>query len=132
MCLAGLLLLLLNPNTDLQSRTQARVFFTSSHIVIAIAIGYGITLLGGVLATQYTNYITIKWWVPMLVGLARPVLKLVVLREYSLDLLDFLGLAGAVIVVVVTQFLLKIDAWKVQGFDLDCLASACAIELFTA
>ena len=55
-CLAFLLLILLNPNTDLQSRTQARVFFTFSHILIAMGIGYGITLLGGMLATQYAKY----------------------------------------------------------------------------
>lgn len=62
LCLAALLLILLNPNTDLQSRTQARVFFTSSHIIVAIAIGYGITLIGGLLATQYTRYrSTILW-----------------------------------------------------------------------
>ncbi|MBI4664636.1 MAG: DUF2723 domain-containing protein [Verrucomicrobia bacterium] len=54
--LAFLLLYLLNPNTDLQSRTQARVFFTSSHIIVAMMIGYGITLVGGVLATQYAQY----------------------------------------------------------------------------
>jgi len=61
-CLAFLLLVLLNPNTDLQSRTQARVFFTFSHIVIAIAIGYGITLLAGVLATEYRVYRSIILW----------------------------------------------------------------------
>lgn len=61
-CLAFLLLILLNPNTDLQSRTQARVFFTFSHIIIAMAIGYGITLLGGVLATQYGTYRSIILW----------------------------------------------------------------------
>jgi tetratricopeptide (TPR) repeat protein len=56
LCLAVLLLILLNPNTDMQSRQQARVFFTASHIVIAIAIGYGITLIGGVLASQYQRF----------------------------------------------------------------------------
>ncbi len=53
LCLAFLLLILLNPMTDRQSREQVRVFFTASHIVIAIAIGYGLTLIGGLVATQY-------------------------------------------------------------------------------
>jgi tetratricopeptide (TPR) repeat protein len=56
LCLGLLLLMLLNPNTEKQAREQARVFFTASHIVVAIAIGYGVTLLGGVLATQYQRY----------------------------------------------------------------------------
>jgi tetratricopeptide (TPR) repeat protein len=61
-CLGGLLLILLNPNTDLQSRRQARVFFTASHIVFAILIGYGLTLLGGILSNLYARYrLTILW-----------------------------------------------------------------------
>lgn len=56
LCLAFLLLILLNPNTDAQSKLQARVFFTASHIVVAIFIGYSISLLGGLLATQYQRY----------------------------------------------------------------------------
>jgi len=54
--LSVLLLILLNPNTDMQSRQQARVFFTASHIIVAIAIGYGVTLIGGVLAAEYQRY----------------------------------------------------------------------------
>lgn len=61
-CLAFLLLILLNPNTDLQSRTQARVFFTASHIILAIFIGYAVTLLGGMLATQYQQYRSSILW----------------------------------------------------------------------
>ncbi len=53
LCLAVLLLILLNPSTDRQSREQARVFFTASYVIIAIGIGYGLTLMGGLLATQY-------------------------------------------------------------------------------
>lgn len=51
--LAFLLLILLNPNTDRQSREQARVFFAASHVVIAIAIGYGLAFIGTIIATQY-------------------------------------------------------------------------------
>ena len=51
--LAFLLLILLNPNTDMQSKEQARVFFAASHVVIAIAIGYGIAIIGTVIATEY-------------------------------------------------------------------------------
>jgi tetratricopeptide (TPR) repeat protein len=51
--LAFLLLILLNPNTDMQSREQARVFFAASHVVIAIAIGYGLAIIGTLIATEY-------------------------------------------------------------------------------
>src|SRR5688500_1708427 len=51
--LGVLLLILLNPSTDLQSREQTRVFFAASHVIIAIAIGYGIAIIGTLIATEY-------------------------------------------------------------------------------
>lgn len=54
--LAVLLMVLLNPNTDRQSREQARVFFTASHVTIAMAIGYGISLIGATLVLYYERY----------------------------------------------------------------------------
>lgn len=53
LCLAFLLLILMNPNTDKQSRELIRVFFTASHVVVAMGIGYGFTLLGGLMSTHY-------------------------------------------------------------------------------
>ena len=44
-CLAFLLLILLNPSPDRQSRELTKVFFTASHIMIAACIGYGLVLL---------------------------------------------------------------------------------------
>ncbi|MCC7374308.1 MAG: DUF2723 domain-containing protein [Verrucomicrobiales bacterium] len=54
-CLAFLLLWLLNPNTDRQSRELTKVFFTASHVIIAMGFGYGLALLGAVLAVEYKN-----------------------------------------------------------------------------
>ncbi len=54
-CLAFLLLWLLNPNTDRKSRELARVFFTASHLIIAMGFGYGLALLATVLVTEYQN-----------------------------------------------------------------------------
>ena len=51
--LGVLLLILLNPGTDLQSREQTRVFFAASHVIIAIAIGYGVAIIGTLIATEY-------------------------------------------------------------------------------
>jgi thioredoxin-like negative regulator of GroEL len=53
--LALLLLILLNPSLDRQSRELNRVFFTSSHVIIAISIGLGISLLGAVLAVFHAQ-----------------------------------------------------------------------------
>lgn len=54
--LSVLLLVLLNPNLDKQSREQTRVFFIPAHIVLALLIGYGVTLISGVAAATYTRY----------------------------------------------------------------------------
>lgn len=52
-CLAFLLLILLNPNTDRQSRDLTKVFFTASHVTIAMFVGYGLTLIGATLLLRY-------------------------------------------------------------------------------
>lgn len=54
--LAFLLLILLNPNVDRQSRDLSRVFFTASHIIIAIFIGYGLTLICGMALRLYEQF----------------------------------------------------------------------------
>jgi tetratricopeptide (TPR) repeat protein len=56
LCLAFLLLILLNPSVDRQSSEQTRVFFAASHIMIAMAIGYGLTLIGGLAALHYDRF----------------------------------------------------------------------------
>jgi tetratricopeptide (TPR) repeat protein len=60
--LAVLLMVLLNPNTDKQAQEQARVFFTASHVIIAMAIGYGVSLIGATLALYYTRFREIALW----------------------------------------------------------------------
>lgn len=52
-CLAFLLLWLLNPNPDRQSRELTKVFFTASHVIIAMGFGYGLALVAAILATEY-------------------------------------------------------------------------------
>jgi hypothetical protein len=56
LCLSLFLLILLNPGTDLQSRDLNKVFFTASHVMIAMAVGYGLTLIAGMLVTQYERW----------------------------------------------------------------------------
>lgn len=50
------LLILLNPAADRQSRDLNKPFFIASHVLISIGIGYGLTLIGSLLATQYTRW----------------------------------------------------------------------------
>jgi tetratricopeptide (TPR) repeat protein len=56
LCLSMLLLYLLNPQTDRQAREQARVFFTASHVIIAMAIGYGVALICATLSLDYARW----------------------------------------------------------------------------
>jgi tetratricopeptide (TPR) repeat protein len=54
--LSFLLLILLNPQVDKQSREQTRVFFIPAHIVLALLIGYGVTLISGVATVLYERH----------------------------------------------------------------------------
>lgn len=56
LCLSVLLVILLNTSPDRQSQELNRVFFTASHVMIAAMIGYGLTLIGALLATNYERY----------------------------------------------------------------------------
>ena len=55
MCLflSVLLIVLLNPSSDRQSRDMNRVFFTASHVMVALSVGYGLAILGGLMQTWY-------------------------------------------------------------------------------
>jgi hypothetical protein len=59
--LSALLLYLLNPQTDRQGREQARVFFTASHVIVAMGIGYGLALIGATLSLYYQQFRQIAW-----------------------------------------------------------------------
>ena len=54
--LSVLLIMLLNPSPDRQSREMNRVFFTASHVMIALCVAYGLSILGGLLHAQYARY----------------------------------------------------------------------------
>ncbi len=55
LCLSVLLLMLLNPQIDRQSRDLTRVFFTASHVIIAMFVGLAATLTGASLLTRYAQ-----------------------------------------------------------------------------
>jgi thioredoxin-like negative regulator of GroEL len=56
LCLSLFLLILLNPAPDRQSKDLNKVFFTASHVMIAMGIGYGLTVIAAALVTQYERY----------------------------------------------------------------------------
>ena len=56
MCLGPMLVLLLNPPPDRQARELIRVFFTASHVLVSIGVGYGMALLAAYLATHYQAF----------------------------------------------------------------------------
>ncbi len=53
LCLSVLLVILLNPSLDRQSRDLTKVFFTASHVMVVIWIGYGLTLIAASLLTRF-------------------------------------------------------------------------------
>jgi tetratricopeptide (TPR) repeat protein len=55
-CVGILLTVLMNTTPDRQSASENMVFFTASHAVVAIMIGYGLALLSSYMATHYRNF----------------------------------------------------------------------------
>jgi tetratricopeptide (TPR) repeat protein len=58
LCLAVLLLILLNPGIDRSSRELVKVFFTSSHTIIALAVGYGLSIVAALVVTRFADFET--------------------------------------------------------------------------
>ena len=56
LCLGVLLLILLNPPADRAAQELNRVFFTASHTLIALMVGYGLTLIAAYMATHYQRF----------------------------------------------------------------------------
>lgn len=101
LCLAFLLLILLNPSTDRQSREQARVFFTASYVIVAICVGYGLTLIGSLLATQYEKVRPYALWSSVVAAGIALYAWVALKSQFPVDrytaLLGFLLALGAVI-----------------------------------
>jgi thioredoxin-like negative regulator of GroEL len=87
-CVGLLLVILMDTTPDRQTAEENKVFFTASHAVIAIFIGYGLALLSAYMATHYKNF--------RIMGLAMGVAALVPAGVGFYDNLSttFLGGAG--------------------------------------
>jgi tetratricopeptide (TPR) repeat protein len=55
-CIGVLLTVIMNPSPDRQSVELLKVFFTSSRAVVAIMIGYGLSLVTAYMATHYGKF----------------------------------------------------------------------------
>jgi len=55
-CLSVLLVILVNVSPDRSTSELNKVFFTASHGLFALMIGYGLTLLAAYVATHYANF----------------------------------------------------------------------------
>ena len=56
LCIGVLLTIIMNTSLDRQSYEEAKVFFTASHAVVAIMIGYGLALMASYMATHYQKF----------------------------------------------------------------------------
>ncbi len=56
LCISVFLIILMNPSDDRASADLHKVFFTSSHAVLAILIGYGMALITAYMATHYERF----------------------------------------------------------------------------
>jgi tetratricopeptide (TPR) repeat protein len=87
-CLAVVLVILINVTMDRSQRDLDRVFFTASHALFAIMIGYGLTLMAAYMATHYDKF---RRW-GLLGGIIAVVVALICLKEATERL--FFGAAG--------------------------------------
>jgi thioredoxin-like negative regulator of GroEL len=81
-CLAILLVILLNVGLDRSSADLNEVFFTASHALFAIMIGYGLTLMAAYMATHYAKF---RFW-GIISGAAAIVLALYCLADAAAKL----------------------------------------------
>ena len=56
LCIGPLLVILMNPGEDRASVDLHRVFFASSHGVVAIMFGMGLSLIAAYMATHYQRF----------------------------------------------------------------------------
>jgi tetratricopeptide (TPR) repeat protein len=59
LCIGVLLTIIMNTSPDRESALLCEVFFTASHAVVAIMIGYGLALMAAYMATHYQKF---RFW----------------------------------------------------------------------
>jgi len=59
LCVGILLTVVMNTTPDRQSAEENKVFFTASHAIVAVMIGYGLAIMCAYMATHYKNFRTL-------------------------------------------------------------------------
>ena len=81
LCLAVLLMVLLNPENDKHGRDMTRVFFAASHVMLAMWLGFGIALFGAAVARRYKH-------LRLILGLGLVLGAALALVDWSAELAD--------------------------------------------
>ncbi len=110
--LAFLLMVLLNPSVDRQSRELVKVFFTSSHIIIAMAVGYGLSLIGALILTQYREY---RFWLLVGGAVACAFNLYEVLFTFNETVFPILRTAALLSLAISTGFLMLVILFREQA-----------------
>jgi tetratricopeptide (TPR) repeat protein len=103
LCLAILVVILLDVSLDRSSADLNRVFFTASHSLFALMIGYGLTLMAAYMATHYKSF---RLW-GFLGGFVAVIVALYCLKVDTSKL--YFGLAGDI-------SLFELPHWIKQAF----------------
>ncbi len=95
LCLGPFLVLLLNFPSDRQSLELNRVFLTSSHVIISMFVGFGLTLLATYMATHYASSRRIFMVIGLcIVDMALFMLDIQSQDRFDLDLADWASALG--------------------------------------
>ncbi len=114
-CIAVLLIILMNPAPDRQSADLNKVFFTASHAVVAIMVGYGLALIAAFMVTHYQAFRRWGW-----LGGGLAVLPAVA-SFYAFDLRAYFGQGGISYPLTLNLFIFMLLA---------CVCAAAALHVF--
>ena len=119
LCIGVLLTILMNTSPERQSAELNKVFFMSSHGVIAIMIGYGMALIAAYMATHFARFRIVG----ILLGVVTVVPALITLYDSVSH--TFYGNSG-LLAYIPTLFLLSCLA---AAFVLAALAGQCLVRI---
>jgi tetratricopeptide (TPR) repeat protein len=124
LCLGPFLVLLLNFPSDRQSLELNRVFLTSSHVIISMFVGFGLTLLATYMATHYASSRRIFMVIGLcIVDMALFMLVIQAQDRFDLDLADWASALGyAKVLCWMLAAISAIIFWR-EGFKEDKLLS---------
>jgi Flp pilus assembly protein TadD len=110
-CLAFLLMYLLNAQTDKQSRELVKVFYTSSHVIIALSIGYGLAIVAGLLQCGFKER---RLWIGAgaAVAVAVNLRQLVEVMDPNNNLFVIPRVAAVLSLALATLFLGLLLVWR--------------------